>query len=500
MEDGGAHSPDCKSKADQQRVVKECANNASRTWRTNESRTTEGLDGQDRQLHYTAKYRVYKKRWVGLVQLVLLNIVVSWDWISFSPVSTTSAQYFNVSETAINWMSTSFLFSFCVVSPLVIWVLNKGGPKQAIIWASMLLLAGNWTRYAGTRATGGHFRVVMLGQVLCGLAQPFALSAPSRYSDLWFTASGRIAATAVMSLANPFGAALGQLINPFLATQPSDISNMTLYIAIISTLATAPSFFIPAHPPTPPCPSAEEKKLPLSSSFKTVRTSATFWLILIPFSVYVGLFNSLSTLLNQILSPYGLSESAAGICGALLIFVGLVASAITSPILDRSKKSLLAIKLLVPMIGICYLGFIWAPRTRANAAPFATASILGAVSFCLVPVILEFLVETLHPVSPEITSTICWSGGQLFGGIFLLVSNTLKATKDADPPYNMHRALVFQAVIAVAAVPLPLCIGWFGIDAKARRTEADKRSTELEGIGIVNVEAEGDALNQTHLP
>jgi sugar phosphate permease len=73
----------------------------------------------------------------------------------------------------------------------------------------------------------------MFGQILIGLAQPFVLSAPTRYSDLWFTNRGRVAATAVMSLANPFGGALAQLIDPIWAGKPGDIPNMVLYIAII---------------------------------------------------------------------------------------------------------------------------------------------------------------------------------------------------------------------------------------------------------------------------
>lgn len=76
----------------------------------------------------------------------------------------------------------------------------------------------------------------MFGQILCGFSQPFVLAAPTRYSDLWFTNRGRVAATAVMSLANPFGGALAQLIDPFWANSASDIPNMVLYIAIIVSL------------------------------------------------------------------------------------------------------------------------------------------------------------------------------------------------------------------------------------------------------------------------
>lgn len=73
----------------------------------------------------------------------------------------------------------------------------------------------------------------MFGQVLIGFAQPFCLTTPTRYSDQWFTDRGRISATAVASLANPLGGALGELIDPFWATKASEVRGMVLYIAII---------------------------------------------------------------------------------------------------------------------------------------------------------------------------------------------------------------------------------------------------------------------------
>ena len=176
-------------------------------------------------------YRVYKRRFFGLAQLVLLNIVVSWDWLSFSPVAKSSAEYFDVSETAINWLSTSFLFAFCFGAPFTIYVLNRTGPRGAIVTSACLLLVGNWIRYGGSKS--GNFGVVMFAQILVGLAQPFVLSAPTRYSDVWFSEQGRVSATAVASLANPFGGALAQLIDPFWVTEASHIPNMILYVSII---------------------------------------------------------------------------------------------------------------------------------------------------------------------------------------------------------------------------------------------------------------------------
>ena len=240
-----------------------------------------------------------------------------------------------------------------------------------------------------------------------------------------------------------------------------------------STVASIPSFFIPSHPPTPPSPASNTERTPFTHSPLILFRTLEFWLIFLPFSLYVGLFNSISSLLNQILEPHGFSETDAGITGALLIIVGLVAAAISSPLTDRFKHHLGLTKTLVPIVAATYIGFVFAPRSSSVAGPFINAAIMGASSFAILPVILEYLVEITYPMSPEVPSTLCWAGGQLLGAIFIIVENELKAGKTADPPENMRKALIFQAVLASVVVPLPWCLGLFGREVRKRRFEAE---------------------------
>ncbi|KAF2830483.1 MFS general substrate transporter [Ophiobolus disseminans] len=451
--------------------------------------------GRKQKSYSHVHYKVYKRRWFGLAQLVLLNVVVSWDWLTFAPISTTSAQYFNVQESSINWLSTAFLFSFLLGTPFTILALHRG-PKPSILCASVLLLLGNWIRYAGTRANGGLFGVVMFGQILCGLAQPFVLAAPTRYSDMWFTEGGRVGATALASLANPFGGALAQLINPFLGSLPS----VVLIVSIISTVACIPSLFIPAAPPTPPTASSGLSKTSVVASLKHMLRSPPFYIVLITFSTYVGLFNAFSSLLNQVFYPYGYTEDEAGICGAVLIVVGLLVAAVTSPILDRTHAYLLGIKILCPLVAVSYLALVWAPQTRTIAAPYILSAVLGAASFSLLPVALEYLVEITYPASPEVSSSICWAGGQLFGAVFIVVMNALKDGRNVDlekvqkdgrgagggsrPPGHMFNALVFQAVVGLVVLPLPLMLGIkrLGLVSGEARLKLDEHG---EGVDVV---------------
>ncbi|KAF1936971.1 MFS general substrate transporter [Clathrospora elynae] len=421
-----------------------------------------------KQSYSHTQYRRYKRRWFGLAQLVLLNTVVSWGWLTFAPISTTAALYFAVPESQINWLSTAFLFSFALAVPPAIWLLHSG-PKDSIIAASVLVLAGNWIRFGGTRAKS--FGLVMFGQILTGLAQPFVLAAPTRYSGMWFTERGRVGATALATLANPFGGALASLINPLLGDVPTTI----LIVSIIATVACIPSLFIPKAPPTPPTATSGLSNAPVLTSLRHMLRSPAFYIVFLTFGVYVGFFNAFTSLLNQILYPYGYSENEAGICGAVLIVAGLVVSGVTSPVLDRTHAYLLSIKLLCPFVALSYLAMVWAPQTRDLVAPYVLSAVLGASSFSLLPLSLEYLVEITYPASPEVSSTICWAGGQVFGGVFIVVMNALKDSRPVDldkvreggrpngggsrPPGNMYWALVFQAIISLVVLPLPLVLG-----------------------------------------
>jgi len=457
--------------------------------------------GRNKKSHSHAHFKVYKRRWFGLAQLVLLNIVVSWDWLTFAPVSGTAAIYFGTTETAINWLSTGFLFAFVIACPSTIYALHRG-PKDSIMAASVLLLLGNWIRYAGTRANGGIFWVVILGQILTGLSQPFVLAAPTRYSDMWFTERGRVGATALATLANPFGGALAQIVNPFLGSIPQ----VVLIVSIIATLACIPSIFIPAAPPTPPTSSSGLSKTKVTESLNGMLRSPSFYIVFLTFSTFTGCFNALSSLLNQILFPYGFSEDEAGICGAVLIVVGLVTAALTSPIFDRTHAYLLGIKILCPFVAFSYLAFIWAPQTRTLVAPYLISAVLGASSFSLLPVTLEYLVEITFPASPEVSSTICWIGGQLFGAVFIVVMNELKDGQPADlevasdggrgsggsarPSGNMYSALVFQAIVALTVLPLPMMLGVrrLGLSQNESRLKLDEHG---DGDSVIERSADG---------
>ncbi len=403
------------------------------------------------------RYQTYRRRWLGVLTISLINVTTSWGWITFAANSQQTAEYFGLaSEVPVNWLSNAILLTYVVFAPVSAWVLKRYGVRMSLTIACIALMVGVWVRVIGARADGGNFRTVVFGQLLIGVAQPFGLNAPAYYSDLWFTSESRVAVTAIGSLSNPLGAALGQLINPLFVTSGADIPSMLLYVAIMLTALAAPSLFTPAQPPTPPCPSAQDSKLSWRDSGRQLRQNLDFQVLLCLFAVYVGFFNGFTTLLNQFLQPYGFSSTQSGIAGGILIIAGLISAAIICPIIDRTKTYLLAVIAQVPLIAACYVALVFAPESEPNVAiVFVMCGLLGMSSFPLVSVALELVVERTHPMSPALSSSIFWAAAQLWGVIVIVVMGALKnEPSDGNPPGNAKRALVFEAVLAVAVAPI----------------------------------------------
>jgi hypothetical protein len=81
-------------------------------------RGDQALEFEDVGATMLPEYRVYKRRFLGLGVLMLLNIIVSWCWLTYAPVSRYTMEYFNLdSESPVNWLSTVILCAYCVSTP-----------------------------------------------------------------------------------------------------------------------------------------------------------------------------------------------------------------------------------------------------------------------------------------------------------------------------------------------------------------------------------------------
>ncbi|KAH8552673.1 major facilitator superfamily domain-containing protein [Umbelopsis sp. PMI_123] len=322
-------------------------------------------------------------------------------------------------------------------------------------------------------------------QILCALAQPFILNASTPYAATWFTPAARATANMAGSISNPVGVALADLIIPALIVDESSLPFGCLIVACITTGVALPTVFIPARPRTPPSPSASRvEKRPYLSDLKLLLTNKYYLVLLFCFAVFVGIFNAMSTLLNQIVTPYGYSNDDAGFMGVAMIVGGLVGAICMSIFVDKTKLHKITIKVALFLSGVIYLVFLFVVKANNFAAIMVVCALIGILNFSALPVGLELGVECSYPVAESASSSTLWASSQILGLIFIEVMDALRyPDNQGDPNGNMRRALILVAVFALVAGTSALLYRSrnYRMESEAERTAAaDSYDSYLE--------------------
>ncbi|KAI0370892.1 MFS general substrate transporter [Pilatotrama ljubarskyi] len=410
-------------------------------------------------------YRQYRRRWVGLVAIVLLNIVAGMVLVWFGPIANDMVTDFGFTLDQVNWLGNVVNLVYLPASIAMPYLYGRLGTRGTCYIGGALFIASGWIRYAGTThslSVGGSYALIVTGQVLGGLAVPIFQIVVTSYSETWFDLKGRTTATMIMGIANPVGNAVGQLIPPLIASPRQSL----LVMAIIYSAAAPVVFLVGNSPPTPPTYSGSQKHPSLSSlaralsgriprdeySYMSMRQRIDFGVLVLVFGVLVGVINAFTVLTAQHLEPYGYSDTVSGLMGAVLLLVGLIAAAITSPLYDRVLTHHLAfsIKVFCPILAACWIALIWEIRPNNTVVLFVLMAVIGATGLTLLPAVLELAVELTR--NADGSSAILWSSSNMFGLIFVLAEGALRAGPDANPPLNMHRAEILQGALVAGVI------------------------------------------------
>jgi MFS transporter, FLVCR family, MFS-domain-containing protein 7 len=95
-------------------------------------------------------------------------------------------------------------------------------------------------------------------------------------------------------------------------------------------------------------------------------TNRNYLVLLFCFAVFVGIFNAMSTLLNQVVTPYGYSNDDAGFMGVAMIVGGLIGAIAMAIFVDKTKLHKPAIKISLFLSGIMYLVLLFVGRVNVS--------------------------------------------------------------------------------------------------------------------------------------
>ena len=263
-------------------------------------------------------YKVYGYRWVMLSVYMMIIAVNQLLWITFAPITSEAMHHFGVSDLKIGILSMSFMIVYLVVSIPASWVIDTWGVRVGV--GTGAILTGLFGMLRGLASS--NYNLLLMAQVGIAIGQPFLLNAITKVAARWFPIEERATASGLGTLSMYIGILAGMILTPWLV-KGSGIPHM-LYIYGISAIISAIVFMVFARerPAEAPCsPDQEERALAIDGFRQIFRNRDFNWLMFI-FFVGLGVFNAVTTWIEEILIPRGFTSVQAGMTGGLMIAGG----------------------------------------------------------------------------------------------------------------------------------------------------------------------------------
>jgi MFS family permease len=386
-------------------------------------------------------FRLYSYRWVVLAAFMFINLTIQMLWIAYAPITGPAARFYGVTDLQIGLLAMSFMAVFIPLSIPVSWAIDTYGFRLTVsIGAVLMGLFGVMRGLAGA-----NYTLVLWSTIGIAIAQPFLLNAWTKVPAQWFAIEERATAVGLVTLANLVGTALGMVLTPILIETMSIPAVQLIYggSAAVSTLL----FVILARekPLTPPCPPGMEVRALMLDGLKHALTVKTFWLYLLISFIGMGIFNGITTWVENIIRPRGFTPTHAGTLGALMLVGGVLGAIIIPPFSDKQHKRqrylLLGITLAIPgLIGLTFATSYWALLLSA----FSMGFFLVSTS----PIGMQYAAEITYP-TPEGTSNGLI---QLFGQASVVFVYIMEAMKSSDESFTPALLLAIALLVVSALV------------------------------------------------
>ncbi len=388
-------------------------------------------------------FRVYGYRWVVLLAFMCVIVANQLLWITFAPITGTAATYYGVSDLSIGLLSMSFMIVYIILSIPASWTIDTYGLRVAVgIGAA---LTGVFGLLRGLLAS--NYTLVLISQVGIAAGQPFILNAITKVAAGWFPIRERATASGLGSLAIYLGILVGLALTPYLTIRLG-VTSMLVTYGIVSVIAAVVFFaFARERPPTPPCPADQQERSLVFDGLKQTWRKVDFRLLMLIFFVGLGVFNAVTTWIEDIVRPRGFSITQAGITGGLMVAGGILGALVVPALSDRSGRRVPFMLLTLAgatlgLAGIAYATSYWLLLASALALGFFLLS-AGPIGF-------QYGAEIAYPAPEGTSNGLLLLMGQISGVAFIFGMDSLKSPETG----SMTLSLVLLMGLMVLAVLL----------------------------------------------
>lgn len=285
------------------------------------------------------------RRWWVLAAYAVVMGMSQLLWLNFAPLVTLVKDRYHVDDTWAGMLLLVFPLLYVVLSLPAGALTDRRGYRFAVGWGAWAMAAASVIRIAD-----GSYWTLFAGQVGIALAQPFVVNGVSKLVVEWFPEELGAIATGLATMGMFLGMAVGMAATPPLVDAYGLRATMAIFAVVTIVSAALFSWSSRGRGPF-----AERDAPPSVGGVRLLLRDRRLWLLLGLSCLGLGVFNGLSTWLEQILAPSGITAVQAGLIGGALILGGIVGSVVIPALSDvarRRRPFLLMCSIAAPLL--CY--------------------------------------------------------------------------------------------------------------------------------------------------
>ena len=399
--------------------------------------------------------KVYRARWLVLAVFGIMASMTQVLWLTFAPITGPAAAFYGKTDLMIGLLSMVFMIVYILAAIPAAWAIDTWGFKAAaglgaVLSAVFALLRGLFA---------SDYTIVLLAQVGIALGQPLVIGAITKVAARWFPVRERATASGLGTLALYVGPLAAMLLSPRLFLSLGMSRMLVIYGA---AMAAAAVLFLAVAREHPPTPAGRDERVLMFDGLKSMLRRRDFLLLLAIFFLGLGLFNSVSTWVEDIVRPRGFTVSQAGTLGALML-AGGIAGAIVIPLFSdrlRRRKPFVVLALLGLLPGL--IGMTYA---AGSALLYLSGFVFGFFLLSAGPIAFQYAAEITHPAPEGTSNSLLILMGQVSGIAFIVGMDALKypATGSMTMPLLVQAGLMVGAAgLALLLRESPVCAGRSG--------------------------------------
>jgi MFS family permease len=388
--------------------------------------------------------KVYRARWLVLAVFGIMASVTQVLWLTFAPITGPAAGFYGKSDLMIGLLSMVFMIVYIVLAIPAAWAIDTWGFKAAaglgaVLSAVFALMRGLFA---------SNYTIVLLSQIGIAVGQPLVIGAITKVAVRWFPVRERATASGVGTLALYVGPLAAMLLSPYLFVR-SGMKGLLLVYGVAMALTAA--LFLAVAREHPPTPAGDDERVLMFDGLKSMLRRRDFLLMLAIFFIGLGLFNGVSTWVEDIIRPRGFTISQAGALGALMLAGGIAGAVVIPLFSDKSRRRkpfvvLALVGLLPGLIGMTY--------AATAGLLYLSGFVFGFFLLSAGPIAFQYGAEIAHPAPEGTSNSLLILMGQVSGIAFIMAMDAMKNKSTG----SMTTPLLALAALVVFAVGLALVL------------------------------------------